>query len=97
VESADLTGAEETLRVQLLTDHPGLGTADCALLAVASTRKWTLLTNDSALRRTSERYHIHLSELSVILDYAVECGELQPIDRAWVEYYSKGGTQHRCS
>lgn len=95
IEETDLAEEEYDVLAQLDESYPGLGSTDCALLAVAQLRNWSLLTCDDRLRKTAIRLGITLVDLTDILDRAVSGGQLSEADRDWVVYYSQGGTRRR--
>jgi predicted nucleic acid-binding protein len=55
-----LTASEEDLRLieALLKDHPALSYADCSVVILAERNKALILTNDSRMRKVSERRHL---------------------------------------
>jgi len=95
IECYELSDEEHVLLMRLLDQHPGLGEADCALLAVASTQGWPLVTCDVALKKVARRLKIECIELTDVLDRALRSGSLTEADTQWVMYYSQGGQERR--
>lgn len=95
IECMELTSDEQLLQISLLNQHPGLGDVDCALLAVASARRWPLLTCDDRLSRIAGKLKIGQADLQHLLDDAVASNCLTDADRQWVVYHSLGGTTRR--
>jgi len=55
-----LTASGDDLRLieALLKDHPALSYADCSVVILAERNKALILTNDSRMRKVSERRHL---------------------------------------
>lgn len=91
----ELTDEEQAQQIDLINQRPGFGDVDCAQLAIAQARGWTLLTCDGSLKRMARRMKVQLAELSDLVCVAVKMNCLTDADRQWIEYYSQGGTERR--
>jgi len=95
IETAEPTEDEQQLLSLILSRHSGLGAVDCALLAVAKTRGWSLVTCDGRLAKAASTLGIVLVTLDDLLSCAIARGSLSSADCDWIGYYCKGGIQHR--
>jgi hypothetical protein len=95
IELIELEDAEHILLSELRAKHIGLNETDCSLLALASSRRWEIVTCDGGLRNVSQRCGVVVRELADLLSRAVASGCITLADRDWIAYFSKGGTRHR--